>query len=57
MSVSLLKDFVLLWIQQVKDILWKCVLYLKQIRVRHSNISLLEALLKIFVSLNFVNFQ
>lgn len=31
-SVALLKDFVLLWIQQVKDILWKCVTCLKHIR-------------------------
>ncbi|XP_052798070.1 ubiquitin-protein ligase E3B-like [Mya arenaria] len=31
-SVSLLKEFVLPWIQQVKDILWRCVLVLKQLK-------------------------
>jgi hypothetical protein len=34
-AVALKKEFVLSWIQQVKDINWKCCCYLKDIKVRY----------------------
>lgn len=34
MSLALSKDLTLLWIKQIKDILWFCCEFLKQLKVR-----------------------
>ncbi|XP_060602901.1 ubiquitin-protein ligase E3B-like [Ruditapes philippinarum] len=50
-SVSLLKQFVLPWIQQVKEILWKCVLCLKQIKPEnHVDVKIMMVYLRMLIT-------
>ncbi|KAL4223687.1 Ubiquitin-protein ligase E3B [Mactra antiquata] len=50
-SVSLLKEFVLSWIQQVKEVLWKCVICLKQIKPEnHVEVKIMMVYLRMLVT-------
>ena len=37
MSLALSKDLTLLWIKQIKDILWYCCEFLEQLKVKNKN--------------------
>lgn len=45
MSLALCKDLTLLWIKQIKDVMWYCCEFLEQLKVKNKNKTVSRSLL------------